>query len=192
MRRIDEYWIEFNPQQEEKSNPFVNACYEFVDSVKGAAVVVFLVFVLAFRVVGVDGGSMNPTLSNGDWVAVSSTFTDYERGDIVIITQPWERNVPIIKRIIAVGGDTVDIDFDKHEVYVNGELIDEPYIAQPTRLEYDVKFPITVEDGRVFVMGDNRNDSLDSRSSKIGTVDERYIFGKAIFRIVPAGEWKIY
>ena len=103
-----------------------------------------------------------------------------------------ERNVPIIKRIIAVGGDTVDIDFDKHEVYVNGELIDEPYIAQPTRLEYDVKFPITVEDGRVFVMGDNRNDSLDSRSSKIGTVDERYIFGKAIFRIVPAGEWKIY
>lgn len=191
MRRIEEYWIEFNPQ-EEKPNALLNACYEIVDSVKGAAVVVFLVFALAFRVVGVDGDSMNPTLHNGDWVAVSSTVSEYERGDIVVVTQPWEKNVPIIKRVIAVGGDTVYIDFVRHEVYVNGELLDEPYIAQPTRLHYDVRFPLTVEEGKVFVMGDNRNDSLDSRSSRIGMIDERYILGKAVFRLSPASEWKIY
>ncbi len=191
MRRIEEYWIEFNPQVE-KPNALLNSCYEIVDSVKGAAVVVFLVFALAFRVVGVDGDSMNPTLHNGDWVAVRSTISEYERGDIVVVTQPWEKNVPIIKRVIAVGGDTVYIDFVRHEVYVNGELLDEPYIAQPTRLHYDVQFPLTVEEGKVFVMGDNRNDSLDSRSSRIGMIDERYILGKAVFRLSPASEWKIY
>lgn len=192
MRRIEEYWIEFNPQNEEKTNPLLNACYEVIDSIKGAAVVVFLIFTLVFRVVGVDGDSMNPTLNDGDWVAVTSTVSGYEQGDIIVITQPWEKNVPIIKRVVAVGGDTVYIDFNKNEVYVNGELLDEPYIAQPTRLHYDVQFPLTVEEGKLFVMGDNRNDSLDSRSSKIGMIDERYVLGKAVFRLSPASEWKIY
>ena len=192
MRRIEEYWIEFNPQNEEKTNPLLNACYEVIDSIKGAAVVVFLSFTLVFRVVGVDGDSMNPTLNDGDWVAVTSTVSGYEQGDIIVITQPWEKNVPIIKRVVAVGGDTVYIDFNKNEVYVNGELLDEPYIAQPTRLHYDVQFPLTVEEGKLFVMGDNRNDSLDSRSSKIGMIDERYVLGKAVFRLSPASEWKIY
>lgn len=192
MRRIEEYWIEFNPQNEEKTNPLLNACYEVIDSIKGAAVVVFLIFALVFRVVGVDGDSMNPTLNDGDWVAVTSTVSGYEQGDIIVITQPWEKNVPIIKRVVAVGGDTVYIDFNKNEVYVNGELLDEPYIAQPTRLHYDVQFPLTVEEGKLFVMGDNRNDSLDSRSSKIGMIDERYVLGKAVFRLSPASEWKIY
>lgn len=192
MRRVEEYWIEFNEQKEEKPSLLLSSFYEVVDSVKGAAVVVFIIFALVFRAVGVEGDSMNPTLSNGDWVAVSSVFSDYQRGDIVIVTQPWEKNVPIIKRVIAVEGDTVFIDFDKNEVYVNDELLDEPYIAQPTRLHYDVQFPLTVGEGELFVMGDNRNDSLDSRSSKIGMIDERYVLGKALFRFLPAGEWKIY
>ena len=134
---------------------------------------------------------MSPTLSDGDWVAVNGVVSRYEYGDIIVITQPWEKNVPIIKRVIAVGGDVVDIDFNTKEVFVNGEKLDEPYIAEPTRLYYDVSFPLTVEEGKLFVMGDNRNNSLDSRSSRIGLVDERYVLGKAVFRLYPFNKWNI-
>lgn len=87
--------------------------------------------------------------------------------------------------MIGVGGDTVDIDFDNHTVSVNGEVLDEPYINEPTTLSYDIEFPLVVPEGYVFVMGDNRNDSLDSRSSKIGLIDERYILGKALVKAFP-------
>ena len=115
MRRIEEFWIEFNPpetEEEIKVSGFTSFCFDIIDSVKGAVIVVFLIFALIFKAVGVDGDSMVPTLIDGDWVAVSGITMSVDRGDIVVITQPWERNVPIIKRIIAVGGDTVDIDFD--------------------------------------------------------------------------------
>lgn len=135
---------------------------------------------------------MVPTLHDGDWMAVRSIVTEVKRGDIVIITQPWDRNVPIVKRVIAVSGDVVNIDFNLHEVYVNGEKLNEPYINEPTALSYDMQFPLTVEEGKVFVMGDNRNDSLDSRSSRIGLIDERYIFGKAEVRLHPIKDWNIY
>ena len=134
---------------------------------------------------------MSPTLSDGDWVAVNGVVSRYEYGDIIVITQPWEKNVPFIKRVIAVGGDVVNIDFNTREVFVNGEKLDEPYIAEPTRLYYDVSFPLTVEEGKLFVMGDNRNNSLDSRSSRIGLVDERYVLGKAVFRLYPFNKWNI-
>lgn len=195
MRRIEEFWIEFNPPSEaekEKPSGFVSVIYDITDSFKGAVIVAFLVFALAFRAIGVEGDSMMPTLHNGDWVAVSSAVTEFKHGDIVIVTQPWERNVPIVKRVIAVGGDTVNIDFECHEVYVNGVLLDEPYIYEPTSLSYDVEFPLTVEEGKLFVMGDNRNDSLDSRSSKIGLIDERYVLGRVYMRILPTGDWDVY
>ena len=196
MRRIEEFWIEFNPQDPEpqqKKAPFmINLLYDMADSVKGAVLVVFLIFALVFRAVGVDGESMLPTLNDGDWVAVAGAVTNFERGDIVIINQPWRRNVPIIKRVIATGGDTINIDFDKREVYVNGLKLDEPYILEPTWLEYDIDFPLTVDEGKLFVMGDNRNDSIDSRSSEIGLIDERYVLGKALIRIYPIEEWQIY
>lgn len=195
MRRVEEFWIEFNPtvEQEEDKTPFlISTLYDSVDSLKGAIIVVFLIFALMFRVVGIDGVSMLPTLKDGDWIAVSGVTPSVERGDIVVITQPWERNVPIIKRVIAVEGDTVDINFSSGKVYVNGRELDEPYIAEPTRLSYDVDFPLTVGEGVLFVMGDNRNDSLDSRSSKIGMIDERYVLGKALARIYPISEWDVY
>ena len=195
MRRIEEFWVEFSSMQEDDDTPassLTNAVYDVLDSFKGAVVAVFIIFSLVFRVVGVEGDSMNPTLESGDWLAVSSILTEFEAGDIVVVTQPWERNVPIIKRVIAVGGDTVDIDFYTHEVKVNGIVLDEPYIAAPTALRYDVEFPLTVEEGKLFVMGDNRNDSVDSRSSAIGMIDERYVLGKALTRILPVGNGKIY
>ncbi len=195
LRRIEEFWVEFNAPEEDEFRPagtVMRYFYDTLDSFKGAVIVVFLVFALCFRVVGVEGDSMNPTLDSGDWLAVSGVTTDFERGDIVVVTQPWERNVPIIKRVIAVGGDTVDINFRTHEVFVNGVLLDEPYIAQPTSLHYDVRFPLTVDEGKLFVMGDNRNDSLDSRSSAIGLVDERYVLGKAFLRFFPSFAWMSY
>ena len=195
MRRIEEFWIEFNPPQEVeeiRTSALLGLAYDMVDSLKGAIIVVFAVFAFVFRILGVDGGSMLPTLRDGDWVAVSGITANVERGDIVVVTQPWERNVPIIKRVIAVGGDTVYIDFDSCKVYVNGTEIYEPYINEPTRVSGDVEFPLTVDEGKIFVMGDNRNISLDSRSSQIGLIDENYVLGKALVRLYPFSEWKIY
>lgn len=195
MRRIEEFWIEFKPDEEieeVKTSALLGLFYDMVDSFKGAIIVVFIVFACFFRVLGVDGDSMYPTLKDKDWLAISGVTVNVERGDIVVVTQPWERNVPIIKRVIAVGGDMVDIDFERNKVYVNGTEIYEPYINEPTRVSYDVEFPITVDEGKVFVMGDNRNVSLDSRSSKIGLIDEGYILGKAFVRLYPMGDWKIY
>ncbi len=195
MRKVEEFWIEFNPPQEVeeiRTPALLGLAYDMVDSLKGAIIVVFAVFAFVFRILGVDGGSMLPTLRDGDWVAVSGITASVKKGDIVVVTQPWERNVPIIKRVIAVGGDTVDIDFDNGIVYVNGTEIYEPYINEPTVTSYDVEFPLTVDEGKIFVMGDNRNVSLDSRSSKIGLIDENYILGKTLIRLYPFSEWKIY
>ncbi len=189
MRRVEEFWIEFNPPvlpEEPKAPWYASLMYDAIESVKGAVIVVFLIFAFVFRAVGVDGDSMFPTLKDGDWVAVSSVTAEIDRGDIIVSTQPWERNVPIVKRVIAVGGDTVDIDFDNNAVFVNGSKLNEPYIAELTRVSYDVEFPLTVDEGKLFVMGDNRNVSLDSRSSKIGLIDERYVLGKVLFRVYPS------
>ncbi len=189
MRRVEEFWIEFNPVtafEEPKAPWYASLMYDAIESVKGAVIVVFLIFAFVFRAVGVDGDSMFPTLKHGDWVAVSGITTELKRGDIIVSAQPWERNVPIVKRVIAVGGDTVYIDFDDNAVYVNGEKLNEPYVAELTRVGYDVEFPVTVDEGKLFVMGDNRNISLDSRSSKIGLIDERYVLGKVLFRVYPS------
>lgn len=128
---------------------------------------------------------MNPTLKNGDWLAVQSVNTTVERGDIVIITQPNALGKPLVKRVIAKGGDEIDIDFFDHKVTVNGEVLDEPYIAEPTSLMGNMVYPLTVPEGTVFVMGDNRNDSTDSREKYIGFIDEDYILGVAKFRLLP-------
>ena len=191
MRKIEEFWIEFTPDEPQKANAAVSFIFDVTDSLKGAVIAAFVIFCLVFRVIGVEGTSMMPTLHDGDWVAVSGISMNIKKGDIVIITQPWERNVPIVKRVVAKGGDTVDIDFALGEVFVNGEKLNEPYIDEPTTLSYDVQFPLTVPEGKVFVMGDNRGDSLDSRSSKIGCIDERYILGKVMIRLYPSEDWKI-
>lgn len=190
MRKTEEFCVEFTPQKS-KTLSLISFLYDMVDSLKGAVVVAFFVFCFVFRVIGVEGDSMLPTLHDGDWVAVSGLSLNIDRGDVVISTQPWERNVPIVKRVIAVGGDTVDIDFSTGNVFVNGEILNEPYINSPTTLSYDVTFPLTVPDGCVFLMGDNRGNSLDSRSSQVGFIDERYILGEVYLRIFPTGDWKI-
>ncbi len=165
--------------------------YEWLDSLIFAFIVILLVFTFAFRIVGVNGPSMQPTLQNGDWLALRSVNTEIKRGDIVVVTQPNALNEPLIKRVIAVGGDKLDINFVEGTVSVNGDVLEEPYIKEATHRMFDVAFPVTVPEGSVFVMGDNRNDSLDSRSSTVGFIDEHYVLGVAEFRFYPFGEWKL-
>ena len=97
MRRIEEYWVIFDDDAQEEPKGFVSALFDGVDSVRNAILAVFVIFTFVFRAVGVDGSSMVPTLHDGDWMAVRSIVTEVKRGDIVIITQPWDRNVPIVK-----------------------------------------------------------------------------------------------
>ncbi len=180
-----------SPEQAEAKRKKWYQSYDMIGSILAALVIIFVIFTFMFRAVSVVGSSMVPTLTDGDWLLISSE-SEYERGDIIIITQPNDRNEPLVKRIVALGGETIDIDFNTHEVRVNGELLDEPYIFEPTASSFDVEFPYHVPEGHVFAMGDNRNDSLDSRSSRIGPIDERYILGKAVIRILPFDEIKIF
>ena len=151
-------------------------------------VAVLLIVMLVFRIVVVSGPSMMQTLQNGDRLVVLSNVFYWEpkRGDIIVASKnSFKDGEPIIKRVIATEGQEVDIDFDAGIVYVDGIALDEPYVNTPTTLYEGVHFPITVDTGCVFVLGDNRNDSKDSRSVAIGQIDKREILGKAIFLVLP-------
>ena len=166
---------------------------EFVSIIATAIATIMIIFTFAFRIVGVNGPSMMNTLVNGDWLMVSAFITEPERGDIVIITQPNAYNEPIVKRVIALGGDTIDIDFDTATVSVNGKVLDEPYLATPTTTDEGAwQYPLTLKEGQVFVMGDNREHSSDSRSPDIGLIDENYILGKVLLRFSPISEFRIF
>ncbi|HAX84443.1 MAG TPA: signal peptidase I [Ruminococcaceae bacterium] len=169
----------------EQEKPRGSFLYETVSVFVTSLVIIAIMFTFLFRFVGVDGESMVPTLSDNDWLIVSAINRNIEQGDIVISTQPNAFNEPIVKRVIAKGGQTVDIDFGVGKVYVDGVELDEPYIAEPTHAMEGNTFPMVVPEGKLFLMGDNRNDSTDSRSPMIGCVDERYILGVVKCRLMP-------
>lgn len=167
--------------------------YDLVSVVMSSFIIIAIVFSFAFRLVGVVGGSMENTLSEGDWL-LTVTKSEYVQGDIIVVTQDTGVHAPLIKRVIAVGGQTIDIDYATSTVYVDGVALDEPYVRED-HIEYnfgDCQFPYTVPEGYLFCMGDNRNYSTDSRSSLVGPIDERQILGKAVFRILPWGDFDIY
>lgn len=158
---------------------------EWYEALISAALVLVLVFSFFFRIIQVDGRSMVPTLNNGDKLIVWGAGYTPQRGDVVIVDGYTTYGRPLVKRVIAKGGDTIKIDYENGIVEVNGEVLQEDYIAEPTYLGFDVEFPYTVPDGTLFVMGDNRNESLDSRSSSIGCIDERDILGKVLLCFMP-------
>lgn len=158
--------------------------YDWMEWFVGLTICVVLLLTFGFRTIGVFGISMEQTLLEGDRLIVTR-IGEVQYGDIIAISQPNNDNKPLIKRVIATGGQTIDIDFETGEVRVDGELLSEPYINEPTRVAYDLTFPLTVPEGHIFAMGDNRNHSWDSRSSGIGFIDERYILGEVVFRFMP-------
>ena len=147
-----------------------------------------LVYILCFRVVIVVGNSMFDTLVDGDYLVLISNvfYTEPKHGDIIVASKDSFRNGEcIVKRVIATEGQSVDIDFQAGIVYVDGVALEEDYTHTLTTLDEGVSFPLKVDKGHIFVMGDNRNSSKDSRNPEIGLIDEREILGKAIFLLSP-------
>ena len=180
-------------QEQEKQTAKGRDLYEWVQSLVGSVLVVVAIFTFVIRMMGVDGHSMLNTLQHGDRLLVvnSMLYHDYKYGDIVILRKNGVfDDDPIVKRVIAVEGQTVDIDFAEGIVYVDGEALEEDYIREPTYTAEGTEFPLTVPEGSIFVMGDNRNGSSDSRDARLGTVDTRYVIGKAAFLIFPGPDYE--
>lgn len=193
---------EKEPKKKEDKNPGYEI-YGMLHDLIFILVAVTLIFVFLVRLVGVDGRSMLPTLHHGDILLLESNVLydsdDISYGDIVVLNVPyyWEsKKSLIVKRVIATEGQTVDIDFDTHEVYVDGILLQEDYINAPTALNWDgelgLEYPVTVPEGHIFVLGDNRNDSTDSRFAPVGMIDERCVLGKARAIVLPGQTKDIY
>lgn len=179
------------PEQAKKQRAKWLRIFDLCSSIATAIIIIFVVFTFICRPTSVVGTSMVPTLQNGDWL-ITMPKSEYVYGDIVVVTQPNIHNEPLIKRVIATEGQTIDINFTSGQVFVNGKELKETYVNDLTKTSSDVTFPLTVPEGKVFVMGDNRNHSSDSRTSGVGFIDTRYILGKAEFRILPFGEFDIY
>lgn len=172
---------------EEKSG---REAYEWVQALVCSVLAVVVIFTFVIRLIGVDGHSMVPTLQNGDRLLVlnSMLYDDYKYGDIVVLRKESFLTEPIVKRVIATEGQTVDIDFANGIVYVDGVALEEDYINDLTYTDEGTEFPLTVPEGSIFVMGDNRNRSDDSRNSALGTVDTRYVIGRAVFLLFPGAD----
>lgn len=159
--------------------------YDWIQCIIFALVFCVLLFVFAVRMVNVVGHSMVPTLEQSDKVVISNLFYHPKQGDVVVLRKQTLMQEPIVKRIIATEGQTVDIDFDDGVVYVDGKALDEPYVNEPVHDRENFEGKITVPEGCVFVMGDNRNASTDSRDARLGCVDTRYIMGRVYFTLFP-------
>lgn len=177
------------PEGEQVAVNVHKEAYEWIQCLVVALLCCVLIFTFFARVIDVKGRSMEPTLIDGDKIVITRLAGGYDRGDIVVLRKETFRQEPIVKRVIAVGGDTIDIDFVQGIVYINGSPLDEPYVNELTYDREDFEGPVEVPEGHVFVMGDNRNNSSDSRKATIACVDERFILGKVVFRIWPISKF---
>ena len=167
---------------EDASLSWTSVCYDIAEILVVSLICVVVFFTMLFRIVGVKGDSMKDTLFGGDRLILCPILTSPQPGDIVVVNRYTDE--PLIKRVIGVAGDTVEIDETAHCVLLNGDPLDEPYVHYPTPA-YDMTEAVTVPEGYVIVMGDHRNESHDSRASDIGLVSVEDIVGRAVFRIWP-------
>lgn len=174
--------------EEKKPETMEDALYSWGQALVTAVVGVVILFTFFFRLIGVNGPSMQDTLYTGDRLLVINSLLcgEYKSGDVVVARNyNAELSETIVKRIVAVGGQTVDIDFAAGVVYVDGQALDEPYVKEPTYKPEGIQFPVTLAEDEVFLMGDNRNHSTDSRSDTLGPVNVGYLQGKAVFLLIP-------
>lgn len=177
--------------QEKKSSPKLDLYY-WTQALVMVLILLILICTLVGRVIGVVGSSMVPTLHDGDMLLLQSLGYTPKQGDVVVLRKPGfpappQDTAPIVKRVIAVGGQHVRVDYDAGAVYVDGIPLNEPYIAEamtPTSGDMSV-LDVMVPEGSIYVLGDNRNNSSDSRHVALSTVDTRYVLGRALWVVFP-------
>ena len=163
--------------------------YDWIYCLSVALIICVVIFAFFIRLIDVRGTSMNPTLNNNDKMLVSGLFYEPKVGDVVVFKKDeYDPERALVKRVIAVEGQVINMDFDRGIVYVDGVPIEEDYIMEPTTNKIDFIGPQTVPEGCVFVMGDNRNASTDSRKKEIGMVDTRLILGRAYAVVYPLSQ----
>ena len=163
--------------------------YDWIYCLSVALIICVVIFAFFIRLIDVRGTSMNPTLNNNDKMLVSGLFYEPKVGDVVVFKKDeYDPERALVKRVIAVEGQVINMDFDHGIVYVDGVPNEEDYIMEPTTNKIDFIGPQTVPEGCVFVMGDNRNASTDSRKKEIGMVDTRLILGRAYAVVYPLSQ----
>lgn len=185
-------------KKEKKKVPLLQSMYEWLEIAVFSFLLVLTAVTFVVRHSPVIGSSMFPTLQQGDVLLVSNLFYTPERGDIIVVQDNGTYiglSEPLVKRVIAVGGDTIDIDFQTWVITVTtaeGETIvyeDEAYVnyveGTMRQSNFPLHYPLTIEEGHIFVLGDNRNFSADSRDSRIGPIDDRYVVGHVLLRLFP-------
>ncbi len=167
---------------------FLIAVYEYAETILVAMLLLVLLFTFVFRVAGVVGDSMLPTLQTQERLILTTHFYEPSRGDIVVIDRYTQE--PLIKRVIGVAGDTILIDGVNGIVYRNGEALVEKYVSGPTSPK-EMEGEVVIPEGYIFVLGDNRGVSKDSRSAEIGLVDTEDVVGKAVLRVWPLNRFGV-
>ena len=187
----------FKKNQNTQKTEGTGSILEYLHDVVYILAMLLVVFTFCMRMVIVSGSSMFSTLADGDYLLLINRplCGELEQGDIVVASmERFKDGEPIVKRVVATEGQTVDIDFRAGIVYVDGVALEEEYTYTPTHLSEGMEFPLVVEEGCLFLMGDNRGDSRDSRAPEIGLVDEREILGRAVFLLMPGtgtGEYTV-
>ncbi len=180
-----------NAPAEEEPSSFQLDLYYWTQTLVTVLVGLILIFTLVGRVIQVDGSSMLPTLHHGDLMLLQSIGYTPQQGDVVVLRKDSFMSSPIVKRVIATEGQHVTVDYGEGKVYVDGKALDEPYINEymvDTNVGVMNVLDVTVPEGSIYVLGDNRNHSSDSRDERLGTVDTRYVLGHALWVVFPFGD----
>lgn len=174
--------VEVAEETADKSKKNAESIYDIASIVVSAVLCVGIIFTFFFKISTVSGESMENTLHNMDRLIITSIVNDVEYGDVVVTSQPNIFNKVLIKRVIAVGGQTVWFDEETGKTIVDGQPLDEPYIKEEMEYTPAMDKLFSVPEGKIFVMGDNRNNSSDSRDEFVGFIDENYIVGKVVYK----------